>query len=522
VTDPTAASASPRRLVVGWLAAAIVTAACLPFVLSPDFLNRAPVADRGFFMACGRLITRGAVMYRDIFDNKPPFIHMLSAFGWWLSPTPQSVYRVERVAVLLLCAALFAMLRFGLRFRLVPSLIGLAGALITLRNPEIFQGGHLTEEYGILFEAAGVTCLGLALERARAGTRAAALAFAAGLCGALMLLCRQSFLVSLTVIWLALHAPLFRRPAVLARLVGWELAGFLLPLLVWLAYVSSHDALRAFLELGWETMAFATRNDKGPLPGRLMTALEWMLRKLVQSRHDVAIAMASVAALAITVAEVRAWQRRPVIAVSPLLLPLWFAAELVAASAPGEHYGHYYMPFVPLWACTFALVADIMLPRELRFAPASAVRVVVTAVLLIAAVNPLDARYRADQRKYWYLWAPQARLPASLVQQLEDGATRFGWRTYVPLDTMATQILLDMPLEPATRFLVQYRYQFDGPTSPRGAELLAALARADVVAEDTNRLPLDDALEHEIRTVLRASFTPLLTWTAMQFYVRRQ
>jgi hypothetical protein len=90
------------------------------------------------------------------------------------------------------------------------------------------------------------------------------------------------------------------------------------------------------------------------------------------------------------------------------------------------------------------------------------------------------------------------------------------------LDTLAPEVLFDVPLAPGTRFLAQYPYQFPGPDSPRGREFLADLAAADVVIYDKQRFRFDPMLEMRTQQLLRSAFTPLFEWAHFQFLGRRE
>jgi hypothetical protein len=530
-------------LLIEWSAATAVSLTCLRVFMSDDFLARAPAGDRGFFIACSKLVAGGAVMYRDVFDNKPPAIYLLGAMAWRLSPDVRSVFLMERIALLLLAAVMFGMLRFALGVRLAPALAGLLIGLVALRNPDVFQGGHVTEEYGILFEMGAVTCLALSL-RIRGRTAVNGWALAAGLCAALTFLSRQSFLASLIAIWVVLHLPLARRERererespCLARIVAWEVFGFLLPIVAWLTYLWRAGGLAQYLELIQETRTFgsayhgvgglrqlardahfAAPHDS--LTARMSQGLAGMIGAVFAGRPATAILMGILASGVIIAWMIRRRPESPVLRATAVLLPVWFAAELVAASAPGTYYGHYYLPFVPIWACTFALAAEMLLPKTMTGLTEWA-RVAMCMMVLVAGVTALDVSYRADPEKYWYPGASNARLPAAVVERLRDDAKHWGLRTYVPLDTQATALLLDMPLTPGTRFLIQYFYQFPGPDSPRGQELLADIARSDMVVEDKERSALDQRLERTIAATLRSAFATPFEWSHFRFYVRR-
>jgi hypothetical protein len=506
-------------LAAEWSAAGALSVIFLRRFLSEDFLSRSPIADRGYYIACSKLVAGGAVLYRDIFDNKPPVIHLLGALAWRLSPSVRAVFRMEQIMLLLLASALFAMLRFGLGVRTVPALSGLLIGLITLRNPDVLQGGHLTEEYGIAFEIIGISCLLLAL-RGMCRRTGSLWAVAAGVFAAVTLLTRQTFLVSIVTIWVVAHASLIRELRSLVRIVMWEAVGFAFPIVVLVMYLWGTGGLAAYLELLPETHAY-WRASQGGLDAKLMLGIHWMVVNVFHDTPSVAITTAVIAVAAVVVAVVRTYRGAPPISVTPLLLPLWFAAEMVAASAPGDYYGHYYIPFVPLFACIAALVAELVFPRGVRRRPLPIVRLVSWAALLTTGAVALDSSYRADPMKYWFPFAPDARFPSPVIELLRKDANNNGWRHYVPLQTTSPAVLLDMPLPLGTRFLFQYPYQFAGPDSARGRELLADIARADIVVYDGIRLRLDLALEARIREMLQRSFTPLFSWSHFQFLVRR-
>jgi hypothetical protein len=60
---PSSVESSSRIRVIGeWIAASALTLTSLRLFLRDDFLARPPIADRGTFIAYGKLVARGAVM----------------------------------------------------------------------------------------------------------------------------------------------------------------------------------------------------------------------------------------------------------------------------------------------------------------------------------------------------------------------------------------------------------------------------------------------------------------------------
>ncbi len=115
-------------------------------------------ADSGFYAYIGKAILHGQILYRDVWDDKPPLGYYLNAsalaifgqttFGVWWS----SVIWISGCAVLL--------------FFLIKKLFGGATAgittglfLVALMNPQLFAGGNLMEVYALFPQIAviGVT-----------------------------------------------------------------------------------------------------------------------------------------------------------------------------------------------------------------------------------------------------------------------------------------------------------------------------------------------------------------------------
>jgi hypothetical protein len=548
------ASRSRIQLVGEWVAASAVIVACLRLFLTNAFLARPAITDRGTFIAYGKLVAEGAVLYRDVWDNKPPVIHLLGALAWSIAPRVEAAYQMERLVLLLSAAALFAMLRYALGFRILPALCGLVAGLTVLRNPEAFSGGYSTEEFGMLFEIAAIACVGLAFRSHDDGAARAGL-FGFGLLTALAILTRQTFLAALGAIWLAAHVPLLRSPRRLVSAIGWEVAGFALPIVGGLVYLWSTGSFSPFLELLPETFAFSSTPFvwnmtpgsrlgvgvqywspaamRAEIGGRTLRALEWFVAIVFHGERRTAMALATIGMIAALAATTVRRRGKTMMSIAPLVLPFWFAAELAVASAPGNYYGPYYLPFVPLVACVVSLVAEVLVPigsggaahREgwrVRSRVLAVTRVSALLACLTVTLWSLDAWYRIDPTKYWWLFAPNVHMPAQIVERVRQEADGSGSRRYVPLFTNSPEVLLDMPLKPGTRFLAQYPFQFQGPESPRGRELLQDLSAADVLVEDAQRLKLDRDLEARIQSIVQTSFVADFDWSHFHFYHRRK
>ncbi len=125
----------------------LVLVTWLNLVWRPDVTEIPP--DSGFYAYIGKAILHGQVLYRDVWDDKPPLGYYLNAlaqtiFGqnswgvWWSS-----------VVWISGCIVLF----FGVVKKLFGGITaGIISVLflVVLMNPELFQGGNLMEVYALV------------------------------------------------------------------------------------------------------------------------------------------------------------------------------------------------------------------------------------------------------------------------------------------------------------------------------------------------------------------------------------
>ena len=112
----------------------------------PDVVSLPP--DSGFYAYVGKAILHGQVPYRDVWDDKPPLGYYLNALGQLVfGQTPWGVWWSSIAWILGCTLLLFLVIRklFGI------TTAGIASAifLVALMSPQIFQGGNMTEVYGL-------------------------------------------------------------------------------------------------------------------------------------------------------------------------------------------------------------------------------------------------------------------------------------------------------------------------------------------------------------------------------------
>ena len=135
-------------ILLAFLAITLMAVALIGFNLSwrPDVTELPP--DSGFYAYVGKAILHGQLLYGDIWDNKPPFGYLLNAVGMLLfGQTSWGVWWSSVVWMLGCSVLLFLIIKkiFGW----IPALFCDAIFLVALMNLEIFQGGNLTEIYGL-------------------------------------------------------------------------------------------------------------------------------------------------------------------------------------------------------------------------------------------------------------------------------------------------------------------------------------------------------------------------------------
>ena len=134
-----------------------VLLAVLGLLRAPSLIEPPWSADEGTYANIGRSLDLGGVLYRTVWDNKPPGVYWLAAA---VTAPGASVLRV-RIALLVLVAAGTALVWVAGR-RLGSARVGLVAALLfaVLASVPNFDGNQLNAEIpGAVFALAGMTVL---------------------------------------------------------------------------------------------------------------------------------------------------------------------------------------------------------------------------------------------------------------------------------------------------------------------------------------------------------------------------
>ena len=222
------------------LLVAILLTAGVVYSFSPTYAGKSPGQDASLFMYIGSGINQGAVLYRDLWDNKPPLVFFLDALALRLSggsgAPPWGVWAFDLVAWASSVVLLFLLLRKEL------GRVGLLFALVifVLNLPVIFGAGNMTEEFALPCQLAGLYFF----TRIEREGRHPWPAFWLGVSFALSFLMKQTTIG----VWIALAGYLvlsriFDHKPIKGYVIMWAAAGAALVAGAVVAYFAIHQAL---------------------------------------------------------------------------------------------------------------------------------------------------------------------------------------------------------------------------------------------------------------------------------------
>jgi hypothetical protein len=330
---------APRRVRRATLLALAAALCLLGFRAVNQVSAEPPGADSGVYASCARHLLGGRALYREVWDHKPPGVHVLNCLA--LAGGGESIVPVRRME------QAFAALRALLVFMLLLEAFGsaalagvLAAVFVTLfHHPLVFQGGNLTEEYAASFALAGAW-LALRSERAAGGRAGRALAALSGAAFAAAALTKEPFAASALpwLAWLALRSGEAWKARAARAL--WFLGGAAAPLALTVLALASAGALGAWLDTVAYNFRYVGMSPKSP--GERLAAGAGFAWRFFALRCWALAVPAALGLLAPLCASFRK-RTRALAAVLPAL----FLLDLLAAAAGGWSYRHYFLQAVP-------------------------------------------------------------------------------------------------------------------------------------------------------------------------------
>ena len=134
-----------------WLLVALCLLSVIVLLPASPLIQLTPPRDSGFFFYVGSRLLKGDLLYQTVWDDKPPIIFLINAFGLWISGGSRwGVWILELTGILAAIWMAFTILKksFSRTAATLGIISGLSILLITL------HGGNYTEEYAIPFQFA--------------------------------------------------------------------------------------------------------------------------------------------------------------------------------------------------------------------------------------------------------------------------------------------------------------------------------------------------------------------------------
>lgn len=318
----------------------IISSAGLVMALLLNKANPAyypPNRDSGLFLYAARVILNGGVLYRDIWDNKPPGIFYLNALGLWLGKdTSWGVWLIE---FLFLTAATY--ISYVLLKKMWSTIPAIAGTLFWLFSiSSLVSGGNIMEIYPLLFNFLALYWFYLHSKAAQNWIYPLLI----GATTSLNFLIRPNIIgvqAAIVLVW-CLESILNRRFVSLIKKICLFTAGLIIPFIVVFLYFSSLGTFITMIEAsvlynfsytgGNANLAYSLGKATAFLGPTTWACLAMYLLIVVYS-----------------IKRLRKDENKAI----PLLIILLWPIEIVLSILSGRAYEHYFVS----WAPPFALIA---------------------------------------------------------------------------------------------------------------------------------------------------------------------
>jgi hypothetical protein len=341
--------------------------------------------DGGAFAYCGQQIVKGALLYRDCWDNKPPAIYYLNAAVIALGEHKQwNLWLFQAIWLSITSLAFFEILKKI--WTSSAALLSTAAMLLTLLYPVYLSGGNLTETYALL-----PITLTLGAYWGYLSTNRRIFLIGGGIFTTTALLFKPTYIsvgvaTCLILIYLRLHQRNYRK---LAVELGIFLVSFIIPLLLVATYWAAHNDLYDLL------YAVFIHNQLYVQEGFSLRAFIVTLRILVIEQPVSALFGFTIISLIVFVVENwRAFWKIDSIKLGESeqeYTRVWFMAGLIIAvsldilftALPGTNFRHYYQ--IPI--LTMAAISGYLFDRLLKLRSISPkINAYITLILSTTAI----------------------------------------------------------------------------------------------------------------------------------------
>jgi 4-amino-4-deoxy-L-arabinose transferase-like glycosyltransferase len=321
---------TPRRIEI----LALLVLVLLAWILFRPVAGCEVGTDSGIFAAVGSHLLAGKVLYRDVWDHKPPVVYLVNEAALRLGGRSILSVRVVEQLLAMACALLcYGILKRGLKHRAVA----FGGTLIFLfmfHRADLLENGNLTEEYATPMVLGGI--LAVLFARSADGRRAV---IPSGIAGALFSLAawtKEPFVLSSVVWFVYLLWREDKRRRLTCRCAASFVAGALVPASLLVLYLARSGAVGDWLDV----LSFSF----GHVEEGQSSFVNRVGRAVWRIFHS-SVLLSGLTILGVFAAAVPPVLRRysylPAIAVAALVFD--FSAVIIS----DKLFGHYYLQLIP-------------------------------------------------------------------------------------------------------------------------------------------------------------------------------
>ena len=118
-----------------------------------------PAPDAGEYVSGAMMLTEGRVLYKEIFEAKPPTIYILNALALSVGDgTYHSIRILERVLAVAGALLVFFIVLTVFERRSLAAVTAIAYSFYASQSP-VIEEGNVTEEYAVVFVLARILCV---------------------------------------------------------------------------------------------------------------------------------------------------------------------------------------------------------------------------------------------------------------------------------------------------------------------------------------------------------------------------
>lgn len=396
-------SRTSRLASSAWPGVLMVCIFALPIVIISQFIAHYEdtVVDDDLFAYFGWCIREGAVLYRDLWDHKPPGVFWLNAAGFLAGDTT-GVF-VIGVVTQLATLGLFITASYLLFHRGAAAILS-AMAVVLLTHRHYFGGANRGETYVVSLELLLLVCCLLAMRRDRfVGW------LVGGACGGAALLMKQTGFAALIAI--LLHQAILVWSGRIDRSAALRRVMFLLSgAAAVLAIAATVLAIQS--TLGEAVRATLTANrDYIALGGDGPSDSSWWRERIERSGWPLLKLpiLLAVGSLLHSVANLLHGPRRQAVSSTdecdmPMaLISIWLVVSWAAALAGPMHSTHYMLPVLPPLLLLGGRILDLLFSEAAILQLAAQRAWIIVAILVFAylASDAVSAQMQKASVVYW-------------------------------------------------------------------------------------------------------------------------